>query len=1571
MANIAELLSARAAIPAARGFTNEPESTDLMDTLSSVGGAGLGAVASVGNFLDLPGSSVRDLLAGRNPLDQWTSPLSSENRTSGRDLLEMYGMRKNRETGMMGWLSDPGEGLRDLAGFGAEVVLDPFGPATKALMAGSAAGRALTTAAGRAHPLVRKLGGAAKYAFDTLPENITRGILTQAGKATRGVKSLFNAPSAGITDPFVMPMAEQARTAAKAYRETANLHVSELANSARVNKFNLIENPDLDMTDPANIMRDDSPVRVRARMDAERRAFEGIYDPNEGGLLPNDVVSMNNKTYQIERIDRSPNGTKVKLVGDDNLYDDFQLEPLYQQMREVIPEPHLALIQQMRSLKDSWNQKLKSFGAGESDMVDPYIDYFHRRKSDELRRLEQIGGLNTPSWARSNHQSLIRTLNTSGGRDMVYRAFKEGTPAVNELMNNPTWKSVIDRIDADAVPDVNGLKILPGYVGKSHIDDIAQVFDRTPDELWEEMWLAQPVSKTGTFAYAPQEGLYHVVDQGMNQKGMVTAQRTNDVVDLLPNVDPAAIADGSFDDALHFIERDLAGKGTASIRMTATPEIGDVLKKRGYVGTGGEGAETWTKKINAMQPGTDPKYSMPTHVTKEQFKTRLQEVIAAEQNDIANGAKQGYQPGRGWWKSWTELRPNADGSERVLNLDLSKTQLAKVDLPTLDALRQTGGFRNITDYDVARAALESGKEVHLGWRPATKGRPAEFVMVTPTQRSKVVEQATKKLSTVDQMIDERPLTAKEVIHDELHQGITRNYKDKVDQWMPTLDDRGNAVAVGQVADDVHAETVQGWHKTVLDGDIQARIDEGKNLTKPQRSLLRLSDESLEALLLPPVVRQQIADMRAKAGITQDMSIGIEDRHRALAIETADHVEKRYSKLYESWAPKSGHDYLAKAGSKVAYFEALRDNLTNLRSRRDMFPDTFGTGVSPNNVQTTLDLKAKMGMSFEEALDAGFFSGAVNKNTFLENMRQHWIGQGFFKEVDDPKEVAKQLKEILSLRAPADTWSQMKTLNEGVTMFDLPELDTPKKMMSSLMSLTKSGYLSYSPATAIRDGLSSAVNAVVMGDMSPLAYMKKAKSAWSFSNGAVPLDIPEGVAEIEQHLAARSIPSTPRSRGEAFQNFWNAHHMSGSIHPNVVTADAMRMAESDSPLSVLGNQPGNTSIKQEFLGGLQRTVQAPGVMGKVKEAILPAGTYVKDDLGRWVQKSTSGPIVAAMNGLRSKIDNLNRAVFVMDRLDKTKSLADAFEASDKFLLNADPQNFTRFEHQYMKTFFPFYSFMRQTIPMYMTELMVNPGGKLGNLIRATRLGQGDEKGYVPYQYQDSAAIPLGKTDDGNIKYLTSFGLMHEDAVKYAGNALQMDLRGLMQQAAASSNPAMKWFIEHSTNTSLFSQGPMGGRRLDDLDPSIGRLLTNLGLQDAEASGRATPFGSPTLESLAAAGPASRILSMAKIASDTRTGVGEKVLRLLSGVRIENVTPEQITRDLRDRLNAIQIASGARPLTIVSGSEKLVEHLKATGQPETAAVLERINKALAAQRRAVAAEDKPTNSRTVVDMLRQAQ
>jgi hypothetical protein len=78
-----------------------------------------------GNMLDLPGSSLRDILSGRDPFDQWATPFSGENRASGRDVLNpIFGA--NKETGMSGWLDDPWEGVKDLAGFGLEVVADPL-----------------------------------------------------------------------------------------------------------------------------------------------------------------------------------------------------------------------------------------------------------------------------------------------------------------------------------------------------------------------------------------------------------------------------------------------------------------------------------------------------------------------------------------------------------------------------------------------------------------------------------------------------------------------------------------------------------------------------------------------------------------------------------------------------------------------------------------------------------------------------------------------------------------------------------------------------------------------------------------------------------------------------------------------------------------------------------------------------------------------------------------------------------------------------------------------------------------------------------------------------------------------------------------------------------------------------------------------------------------------------------------------------------------------------------------------------------------------------------------------------
>lgn len=94
--------------------------------------AGMSGLTMVGNVLDIPGSMVRDTLAGENPFDQlapwnWTS---GENRVGGKELLQRYGLIGRRS----GWTGT-------LAGFAADIALDPTTYLTGGASALSKAGK--------------------------------------------------------------------------------------------------------------------------------------------------------------------------------------------------------------------------------------------------------------------------------------------------------------------------------------------------------------------------------------------------------------------------------------------------------------------------------------------------------------------------------------------------------------------------------------------------------------------------------------------------------------------------------------------------------------------------------------------------------------------------------------------------------------------------------------------------------------------------------------------------------------------------------------------------------------------------------------------------------------------------------------------------------------------------------------------------------------------------------------------------------------------------------------------------------------------------------------------------------------------------------------------------------------------------------------------------------------------------------------------------------------------------------------------------------------------------------------
>ena len=156
--------------------------------LSQVGHTGLSALGIVGNFLDLPGSMVRDALVFDNPLDQLLSPFSSEGRNSGRDVLTKWGVTdQNMEGGIGDWWENPSEGAADVGGFATEMLLDPLGWMTG--WGSKAAGASSKAAAARAaaSPTKRAIG-----AFGNMLDKIDPGY--HAGRAARGFGQRMKSP---------------------------------------------------------------------------------------------------------------------------------------------------------------------------------------------------------------------------------------------------------------------------------------------------------------------------------------------------------------------------------------------------------------------------------------------------------------------------------------------------------------------------------------------------------------------------------------------------------------------------------------------------------------------------------------------------------------------------------------------------------------------------------------------------------------------------------------------------------------------------------------------------------------------------------------------------------------------------------------------------------------------------------------------------------------------------------------------------------------------------------------------------------------------------------------------------------------------------------------------------------------------------------------------------------------------------------------------------------------------------------------------------------------------------------
>lgn len=338
---------------------------------------------------------------------------------------------------------------------------------------------------------------------------------------------------------------------------------------------------------------------------------------------------------------------------------------------------------------------------------------------------------------------------------------------------------------------------------------------------------------------------------------------------------------------------------------------------------------------------------------------------------------------------------------------------------------------------------------------------------------------------------------------------------------------------------------------------------------------------------------------------------------------------------------------------------------------------------------------------------------------------------------------------------------------------------------------------------------------------------------------------------------------------------------------------------------------------------------------VTDRLGKRATQVRTQYRKWVR---------AGSNLSRNAEFLNR-VPLYEYL-KKKGYTPAQAAQEVKIRQFDYGDVTPFERSVMKRLFPFWGFSSNAAPMISKALIERPGGGLAQTIRASTQAGGSGNEPLPQYIEQTAAIPLGDSPDGGKSFITGFGLAHEDPLAFFGGSLAPGklLQDVGVELASRSNPLVKAPLEWLTGESFFQRGPMGGRDLADMDPALGRLLTNAGVMSEDPiSGRAHPaLGSPLLEHVAMNSPFSRMFTTARQLTDDRKSWGDLGVNLLTGIRQSDISPAALDAVLRDRATEIAMGDlGGRSFENVYIPAQAIEQTRIT-DPAQAARMEAYNK-----------------------------
>lgn len=328
--------------------------------------------------------------------------------------------------------------------------------------------------------------------------------------------------------------------------------------------------------------------------------------------------------------------------------------------------------------------------------------------------------------------------------------------------------------------------------------------------------------------------------------------------------------------------------------------------------------------------------------------------------------------------------------------------------------------------------------------------------------------------------------------------------------------------------------------------------------------------------------------------------------------------------------------------------------------------------------------------------------------------------------------------------------------------------------------------------------------------------------------------------------------------------------------------------------------GVTDLLRQFPGGLDST--QPLELSQIPRMAVGVGDDVDwNPLGvRGVGgrvESTLGPAVAGEH-VGQYVEGLNRLSPFIHELRKGVDPAEAAKRVKAAQVDYSGRALTPFEREVMTRVMPFYKFTRGAVPFALRQLWESPGGKLAQTVRATNNLRGTDA-LTPPEVAEGTSIPLGENAQGDPRYLTRLGLMHEDPLSLAGQAIS-NPRGAALELAGMLNPLIKGPAEYTTNQLFFQ----GGRPLDEAEGRVGRTIANiLGRDDPVWDSRG---GTGVLEQVVSNSPLARLSTALGTLSDRRKydAYGAPLAaNLLTGVKVTDVPQARQDAILRERLGDV--------------------------------------------------------------------